>query len=44
MLKKNEDQLFILYKIPGIRKPKDEYHDKDESLSIILRNHEGPER
>ena len=44
MLKKNEDQLFILYKIPGIRKPKDEYHDKDESLSIILRNHEGPEK
>ena len=44
MLKKNEDQLFILYKIPGIRKLKDEHHDKDESSSVILRNHEGPER
>lgn len=41
MLKKNEDQLFILCKIPGIRKPKDENH---EPLSFILRSYEGHER
>lgn len=41
MLKKNEDQLFILCKIPGIRKPKDENH---EPLSFILRKAEGHER
>ena len=41
MLKMNEAQLFILYKIPGIRKPKDENH---EPLSIILRSYKGHER
>ena len=41
MLKKNEDQLLNLYKIPGMRKPKDESH---EALPIILESCEGQER